>query len=346
MRNLKYIIKRQVLIIGLLICSSIFGLKAQNRVTNNLGIDATDLLNTLTAGSTSNFTIERQKLQLAVGDCFLITAQYSSANFSLTVSGSKSPVYQFNIAGTLVYEIGVVNSAGTLRWYIRRPTNLAGIGKSINLDYEIYDNLGVDGKFTFILGHHFTAIAVDGTSFFSNDFKLAPVFFGMDSNLGGQPNYIGQFTGESSTNLTKAIYCRNISNIYKMHLDAKMATLINALQTSSTDGNIINAIKPGDTNDAVLISDLTETSLVGNLRLYPNPSDGKFNVDFSLNEDGLVSFKIYDLKGQKVYEQNDVPFAKGKHTYSIDVSSKLPAGAYILKVSSAEINQSVKLIVN
>ncbi|WP_081659235.1 T9SS type A sorting domain-containing protein [Pedobacter glucosidilyticus] len=346
MTNIKHIIKRRILIIGLVIFSSILGLKAQSNLTKALGITEADFL--ASPASPAGFGTVRNRLTPHQGNCFIITADFNAQDFS--DFNSESKVFSFRLRTSLlseilIFEILVKNIGGKKRWYIRRPLEVAGanMGKNFNLDYEIYEDLGLDGKFTFIFGHHFTAIAVDAND--TLNYKMAPVFFGMDSNLGSFNSHMGEFTGETGIYYGREVYLKKKSRVYKMPGDAKIATLINALKPSITNNNIINAIKPKGTNDVVLISDLTETSQASNLQLYPNPSDGKFNVDFSLKEGGPVSFKIYDLKGQKVYEQNDIRFVKGKHTYTIDVSSKLPAGVYILKVSSAEINQSVKMIV-
>lgn len=352
MRNLKKQIKKQVLIICLLICSSVLGLKAQSHLTAELGITPTDLLNTISAGGVQDFNIERTKLKAVSADCFVITASFTAANFSLVPVGSREPVFNFNVQHRKIYEIGVFNDAGKKRWYITRPTNTTNIGKNIFLTYDIYDDLGVDGVFTFILGHYFTAIAVDVSSLFITPYKLSPVFFGMDSNVGRYlDDNMGVLTGERDDQLGKVIYCKHVSNIYKMALnisrESKMQSIINILKVKGiTDGGIINAKAGGPIDDAVLLTAPADTSLISKLQLYPNPSDGRFTVKFSLKENRLVSIKIHDLSGRLVFERNNVPYAKGTHTYEYDRGVKLPPGTYMVKVSSAEFSKSLKLIVH
>lgn len=349
MRNIKHIIKRRILIIGLVIFSSILGLKAQSNLTKALGITEADFL--ASPVSPAAFGTVRNRLTPHQGDCFIITADFNAQDFSDLPNNSESKIFSFRLrtsflSKTLIFEILVKNIGGEKRWYIRRPLGVAGatIGKNFNLDYEIYEDLGLDGKFTFIFGHHFTAIAVDAND--TLNYKMAPVFFGMDSNLGSFNSHMGEFTGETGIYYGREVYLKKTSRVYKMPGDAKIATLINALKPSITNNNIINAIKPKGTNDVVLISDLTETSLAGNLQLYPNPSDGKFNVDFSLEEDGPVSFQIINLNGQTLFEDNNLPYNKGNNKYIFNSSHKLPSGIYVLKIISAEFNRSIKLVIN
>jgi hypothetical protein len=339
MKNIQYKIERKLSLLVMFFIFILLGVQAQSNLTNTLGITSSDLLTTNSGPSTYSFSTVRTKLTAANADSFLITANYSPGDFPPIAVGGKISVYTFTLNSQLVYDIGVTNIGGDLRWYIRRPTGIAQISNSTNLDYEIYDDLGVNGNFTFILGHYFTAIAVDDGA---TNFKLAPVFFGMDSNIGSLSSHIGEITGETSLGYSRSVYIHRTSKTWKMSGDAKIATLISLLK--SNNGNIENA-KVANTKEAVLSVNEDENNLIKNLKLYPNPSDGKFNLGFSLKEESSVSFKIFNLSGQKVFEQNNNQFSKGNNKYVFDKAGKLSAGFYIVNVTSDEFSKSMKLII-
>ena len=86
------------------------------------------------------------------------------------------------------------------------------------------------------------------------------------------------------------------------------------------------------------IGELTQTIL----NIYPNPSNGKFTIDFNSNN-SIVKIEIFNMLGVKVYENELNNAAKEDGSTIIDVTSK-PKGVYILKVNN-EVYKD-RLIVN
>ena len=73
------------------------------------------------------------------------------------------------------------------------------------------------------------------------------------------------------------------------------------------------------------------------VRVEPNPNNGKFAVDFSAEkESGETMIEIYNMLGQQVYDEMLKPV---QHDYKIDLSSR-PAGIYLYRV----VTTSGKLI--
>jgi len=69
------------------------------------------------------------------------------------------------------------------------------------------------------------------------------------------------------------------------------------------------------------------------LRIEPNPSNGKFAVDFRAEkESGETSIEIYNMMGQQVYDEMLKPV---QHDYKIDLSSH-PAGIYLYRVVTTD----------
>lgn len=67
------------------------------------------------------------------------------------------------------------------------------------------------------------------------------------------------------------------------------------------------------------------------LNVYPNPNEGKFNLQFNLAEQGNTKVAIYDMKGNVVYNE-DLPGFKGNYNKAIDLSQQ-SRGMYIIRIS-------------
>lgn len=80
------------------------------------------------------------------------------------------------------------------------------------------------------------------------------------------------------------------------------------------------------------------------LEVYPNPSDGIFNLIISNPVTGTAQVVVYNLQGQKLFvEQLPVSIASNKFTLDL---SGFPEGMYLLNVQMNGYNRSKKLILN
>ncbi|WP_134356059.1 endonuclease [Flavobacterium psychrophilum] len=86
--------------------------------------------------------------------------------------------------------------------------------------------------------------------------------------------------------------------------------------------------------DATLnIKELSTT----NFKIYPNPSNGKFNIDFE--DYGNYSVEIFSAIGQKIFEQ--------KETNNSNITiSNLQQGIYLVKVSKNSKSITKKIVIN
>jgi len=73
-------------------------------------------------------------------------------------------------------------------------------------------------------------------------------------------------------------------------------------------------------------------------KIYPNPSNGNFNIIFD-EANSRHSVEIYSLLGQKLYENNNVT------NESLSVTS-LQKGTYLVKVTKDSISRTEKVIIN
>lgn len=108
---------------------------------------------------------------------------------------------------------------------------------------------------------------------------------------------------------------------------------------SITDNNVIK--------NRVAIDDLSWTCYSGlgietlspkEFKIYPNPSNGNFNVIFD-DSNAIHSVEIFSLLGQKVFEK------KNSQTASISVTN-LQKGTYLIKVTKDSKSTTKKIIIN
>jgi len=78
--------------------------------------------------------------------------------------------------------------------------------------------------------------------------------------------------------------------------------------------------------------------LLSNLAIYPNPSDGTFELKFTGNINLPIAIEIFNVQGQKIYE---TPSFQSK----FDLSNK-PRGIYFMNVKLNSKNINLRFIVN
>lgn len=78
-----------------------------------------------------------------------------------------------------------------------------------------------------------------------------------------------------------------------------------------------------------------------NMKLYPNPSDGKFNLNFNLKNKGDAEITVYDMQGKQVYNEK-LPNFSGEYNKPIDISSNAK-GIYFVKIQQGKHTQVKKI---
>lgn len=82
---------------------------------------------------------------------------------------------------------------------------------------------------------------------------------------------------------------------------------------------------------------------IENLKFFPNPNEGKFNLQFELPHSGATQVEIFNTSGQRVYSE-DLGSFSGEFRRDIDISEQ-PAGTYILHITQAGKHLAEKVIV-
>jgi hypothetical protein len=87
----------------------------------------------------------------------------------------------------------------------------------------------------------------------------------------------------------------------------------------------------------------TITALVGQLNVFPNPSDGDVTISYQLNTNALVQFKLMDYLGREVLSMNNGRKPEGINSERVNIAN-LASGIYFLVANINGASQTVKII--
>lgn len=92
--------------------------------------------------------------------------------------------------------------------------------------------------------------------------------------------------------------------------------------------------------EVTICSGISNKTNVTALKLYPNPNEGNFNLEFNANMNSSVSFSITDITGKLVHTETFTS-VRGTNVVNLNVN-ELQKGFYLLKMNDtvAEINKS------
>jgi len=93
------------------------------------------------------------------------------------------------------------------------------------------------------------------------------------------------------------------------------------------------AEKVGIVNDKLLILD--------DLKVYPNPNEGLFNLEFTEGTNALIKIYVYDFTG-KILFADELESSNGIYTQEINIQNE-PAGIYFLLIKQNDASQTRKI---
>lgn len=79
------------------------------------------------------------------------------------------------------------------------------------------------------------------------------------------------------------------------------------------------------------LAEPTSASGIG-FQLYPNPSQGQFELKLNLEQSEVVSIQLYNLSGQLLENVIEGKMPKGAQVIAIDAADKLVSGIYLVKI--------------
>lgn len=79
------------------------------------------------------------------------------------------------------------------------------------------------------------------------------------------------------------------------------------------------------------------------LRVYPNPSNGTFNVSIENAKEGTYLFEVLDIAGKRIFFNESV-LSSGDQNVAIDLG-EVASGVYLLQTRGNGLNKTVKLMI-
>ncbi|MEM9051152.1 MAG: T9SS type A sorting domain-containing protein [Bacteroidota bacterium] len=99
----------------------------------------------------------------------------------------------------------------------------------------------------------------------------------------------------------------------------------------------------GMNDEEVFIADPAKLPIEGPF-YYPNPTQGKFRLEFFLPERGQTQIQVFDMQGRMVYEDNLGNF-QGAFNEEVNLSNLEP-GTYVMNITQNNLRLAEKIIVN
>ena len=103
------------------------------------------------------------------------------------------------------------------------------------------------------------------------------------------------------------------------------AILCNSNATALETETVSGMLTIGDANSV-------EELQIHNFNVFPNPFSETAKIEFILKRASNVSFTVYNLMGELVYESSKTAFEKGKNNYEINLNGQ-PGGTYFISIN-------------
>lgn len=275
--------------------------------------------------------------------------------------------YYVNLFNTMKYALGSVDAH-----FSTIAIGTTGTGDVLNLSPQItkfsstaisdtvlwtkisgiYMATGVENYLT--IGNFFDDINTDtintgssyyGSYYYIDDVSVIPIdsiLGGIPANAGNDTTIIGGdsvFVGQEITNL----YC----NWYigaTLIADSISGIFVSPITTTTytVEQNLCGTISYDTVTVFVSGVGINENAWSNSINLYPNPSDGEFNIEYKgLGEDAVL-VEIADVSGRIVYTQN-LQLTNGISNFKLDISN----GVYFVHITNTQNNETIvkKLVI-
>ncbi len=176
---------------------------------------------------------------------------------------------------------------------------------------------------------------------------------------GSHPNIevrINDDVTKHATNADQMVAIAEDGKTITIHNDDVHTEVDVQISESDTDSRQKTIVIKKVSTGTVKIADLTATDKkqfsaadpkndlqLNALKLYPNPNNGKFNLEFEIPSNGKTHITITDSEGKTIYRKTVK--RKGKHTLAVGLSEK-SKGVYLLNFLQGERSVNKKIIVD
>ncbi|MDG1334309.1 MAG: GEVED domain-containing protein [Crocinitomicaceae bacterium] len=155
----------------------------------------------------------------------------------------------------------------------------------------------------------------------------------------------GLFTNTTTSAGSGATYAWDFGDGVGTSTDENPSYVYSAAGTYYVTVTVTNACGTDTYGDSVLVTTvgLEEIAGLGTIAVYPNPSNGIFNLDVNFNEAANLNLVVVDMLGKEVAVKQ-INAANGIHSDVIDLSTSA-TGVYFLKVISDNNTISTQVLV-
>ncbi len=140
------------------------------------------------------------------------------------------------------------------------------------------------------------------------------------------------------------LFTELVLETYKVYVEILGATCTSTTVTLS-NSNLVSGGNNFVVNGTTITASINETTWLLNhiSEIYPNPSNGDANIDFSLLKAGKVNISVYNNLGQVVLS-NENDLGAGSHKEMLN-TNKLSQGIYTIQISLNNTNKIIKKFV-
>lgn len=240
----------------------------------------------------------------------------SGGSVSLTANAGPGLTYQWTKGGNNINgATGISYSAQATGTYKVTVTNTNGCTKASN---------GVSVTVNSTPSASFTA---NGPLTFCS---TGSVLF--TANSGNNQNYQWKKNGTSINGATLQTYTANKAGSYRV-----VVTKTNGCSKTSGSKNVIINCK-----ESLYENEIQESS---HAILFPNPTNEKTNLLFTLDEEGVAVIELYDMQGRLMSEEKTAVIPAGQHEHEF-ITSRLNPGFYMLVITTKNRKEALKLIIS
>lgn len=212
-------------------------------------------------------------------------------------------------------------------------------GDTNGATFDIGDGPQATGAFTGLAQGDYTIVVIDGEACSTN----VNVTLGGPANLttgagvsaeivpnggsinltvlGGTPNFTYSWTGPNGFTATTEDLSGIVGGVYTVVV---------------TDDNGCTTSRDVTVNSFVGMEELSSEAI----KVFPNPSNGLFNVSLNGSFEGEFTAKVMDLSGREVYSNS----IENKNMFAIDLSNS-SSGTYIVQLASDKVLVTKRIVV-
>ncbi len=276
---------------------------------------------------------------------------FDNGDYSYVVSlieganNSKLPGERQHIALELYKENGVFGvrsisnrlSAGTINLYDHNKSTFATNSK----DYELQASRSADGSYLLAKWVHSYSEYPTDTTFRQASSDIFASLRNRGSNVWTKPQNITNDSDAAAIHI--GVWIPDLLPNDKKNIPILECTGAGSTSLQELASYLKKQYVMFGNFDADTFTDVNDEKIYeNNLNVYPNPSNDKSTITFSLANGASLDLTITDMAGRNVYSQNSISGQAGLNAIYLD-TKKFENGVYLVNLNSNNIKLTQKL---